>query len=219
MDLQTIELPRAEARERFIEYRHAVHRRHDDEDAAIMRGYRAMARGSALISLSACIQKGGVDNRGRPRLAVGKATATKVYLASRLATGSVTFCTKLYQEGRAPNNSVDVRTLPAGTLPVIPQDRVDSVAYHDREAVLGIIDYEARNPWATIMPNVPPRFRPARGLHLYDVLFEVDKWSRANPVVTRDPALIRRLAGDLYVVCAQWDLTDLERHVLAGRAR
>jgi hypothetical protein len=130
----------------------------------------------------------------------------------------VTFCTKLYVEGRALNNSVDVRVFAPGTLPRVEQSRIDAVQWSEREHVLGIIDNEVRNPWCTVMPNVPPRFRPAKGLHLYDVLFEVDKWSRANPIVTRDPALLRRLGGDLYVVCATWDLTELERHVLAGRA-
>jgi hypothetical protein len=35
--------------------------------------------------------------------------------------------------------------------------------------------------------------------------------------VPRDPALIRRVAGDLWTVLSVWDLTELERAVLAQR--
>ena len=212
MDLQTIELPRAEARERFVEYRRAVHQRHDAEDEAIMRGYRAMAKGSALISLQAAISAGGVDEHQRPRIAVGKATAEKVFLERRGADGSVMFSTKLE---RASNNAIDVRPFPAGTLPSIDLDGVD---WSQREAK-GVVQGGWNGTRFSVMPNVPPRFRPAKGLHLYDVLFEVDEWAKEAPPVTKDPALLRHLAGDLYVVCAVWDLTELERLVLAGRAR
>lgn len=37
------------------------------------------------------------------------------------------------------------------------------------------------------------------------------------PVPPTDPFLLRHLGGTLYVVLAQWDLTPLEKAVLAGR--
>lgn len=67
-----------------------------------------------------------------------------------------------------------------------------------------------------IVPNIPPRLRPKRGLHLYTILWEAE-WA-IDPVPPVDPALLRHLRGDLYVLCGTWDLTDLERAVLAGRA-
>ena len=211
MDLQTIELPEDEARERFTEYRNAVRARHNEEDAAIMRGYRALAKGSSLISLAGAIRAGGCDEKNLPRLAVGKATALKVWLSQRDADGAVRFVTRRYYEGRAANNHIDVRAFPPGTLPTV--DAVGMTWEARRRAGLSQTE-ELFTP----MPSVPPRFRPARGLHLYDVLFEVDEWRKDAPPVTRDPALLRRLAGDLYVVCATWDLTELERLVLAGRS-
>ena len=49
-------------------------------------------------------------------------------------------------------------------------------------------------------------------LDRYFILWEAD-WQRRAPV---DPALLRPVGGDLYVVVATWDLTDLERAVLNG---
>jgi hypothetical protein len=48
------------------------------------------------------------------------------------------------------------------------------------------------------------------------VLWEVERWELVPPT---DPALIRHIRGDLWAVLATWDLTEIERHVLAQRAR
>lgn len=45
------------------------------------------------------------------------------------------------------------------------------------------------------------------------MLFEAE-W---RPEPPKDPALLRHIGGDLYSVVAVWDLTELERAVLAGR--
>lgn len=37
-----------------------------------------------------------------------------------------------------------------------------------------------------------------------------------TPVPPRDPILLEHVAGSLYSVLAQWDLTDLERALMAG---
>ena len=74
-----------------------------------------------------------------------------------------------------------------------------------------------------IMPLVPPAgLRLAggfSGLHEHFTLFEVEAWAdspiRAQP--DRDPYLLRHVAGDLYAVIYEWDLSDLERAVMAGR--
>jgi hypothetical protein len=69
----------------------------------------------------------------------------------------------------------------------------------------------------TVVPPVPPRHRPRRPrrarLH---ILWEVEQW---DPTPPRDPALLRHIRGDLWAVLATWDLTDIERHVLAQRSR
>ena len=70
----------------------------------------------------------------------------------------------------------------------------------------------------SMVPNVPPKFRPARSTTLatYHVLWEVDEWKK-TPRPPGDPALLKHLRGDLWIVLATWDLTPLEQAVLAER--
>lgn len=202
MDLQTVEMPRAEARAKFREYRDAVRARFTKEDDEIMRGYRAIARGQRVISLRTAISTGGVcENTGRPKLAVARANATVCWLEERNENGAVTFST---DPRRAHNNTRDVRRFPKGTLPATRGTQ--KPVYH-RSSYSG---------FKAMVPPVPPALRPARGLHLYDTLWEVARWEEV-PHAPGDPALLRKLGGDLYAVIAVWDLTELEKIVLNGR--
>jgi hypothetical protein len=72
--------------------------------------------------------------------------------------------------------------------------------------------YDTRDRPA-LVPIVPPNLRPDRALSRYVILFEAE-WRPVPPV---DPLLLRHLHGALYVVLAAWDLTPIERAVLAGR--
>lgn len=206
MDLATIEMERPKAREAFLEYRAAVRRRHDAEDAAIMRGYRALADGKQLLRLTQTLTAGGTTslvtrnwnrettNVTVPRLAVARASATKVWTFGIDANGRCEMRTK---RDVAVNNQYDRIIVPNGTFEAGTQDTV----------------------WtspriAAIVPNVPPALRPATALSNYHVLFEAE-WA-LDPEPPIDPALIKRLGGDLWVVVATWDLTELERAVLAG---
>ena len=87
--------------------------------------------------------------------------------------------------------------LPPGTLPP-PEGALTT--YGDARAMV---------------PPVPPVHRPVSSLGNYHVLFEAI-WEQVAP---KDPALLKHIGGDLYVVCATWDLTEIERTVLAGRFR
>jgi hypothetical protein len=59
---------------------------------------------------------------------------------------------------------------------------------------------------------------PARGCDLskHFVLWEVESWDFAPPI---GPMLLRPIGGNLYAVIAQWDLTDIERMIIAGTRR
>ena len=68
-------------------------------------------------------------------------------------------------------------------------------------------------PWSqlrTHVPHVPPDVRPRFKLSNYHILFEVKAWEEYNV----DPFLLRRIAGHLYVVEAEWELTELEASLL-----
>lgn len=62
------------------------------------------------------------------------------------------------------------------------------------------------------VPFMPPSVRPKRWLSSYHILFEVEQWTE----YPADPFLLKHITGWLFVVEAEWDLTELERSLLAG---
>jgi len=63
------------------------------------------------------------------------------------------------------------------------------------------------------VPMIPVDVRPQKHLERYHILFEAD-W-HDYPV---DPYLLRRIGqADLWLVLAEWELTDLERAVMSHR--
>jgi hypothetical protein len=74
------------------------------------------------------------------------------------------------------------------------------------------IKHSWQTPIAQV-PLVPVHLRPKRGLQNYHILWEAE-WTKVYP---RDPYLLRRFGGDAWLVVAAWDLTDVERAVMANR--
>lgn len=209
MDLSTTTIEPVDpvlARKRFREYQAAVRKRHSDEDAAIAAGYRAMAEGKRLISLSRTIEAGGLNDQGLPALAVARANAEWCYLGWEIS-----------RFGRpAPEVSWNVTFSEVQR----PPSNARHVVRRFRDLFTGLDVGSGRSGFwwdlRAMVPPVPPSLRPARGLGRYHVLWEVDRWERA-PLPPGDPALLRQIAGDLYAVVATWDLTELEQLVLARR--
>lgn len=73
-----------------------------------------------------------------------------------------------------------------------------------------------------MVPIVPADVRETvtGPLRDYHILWEVEQW-HDQPLVTppTDPYLIRHIGGSLWSVEAEWDLTDLEKAVIAGTRR
>jgi hypothetical protein len=201
MDLATLQLDPNIAREKFLDYRRSVRARHDAEDAQIMRGYQALSQGKIVIDLVATIRKGGGHLQGPrrkwlPRLAVMRADQRWCQVRT-FQDGAVAYHHEGWPTSRERRNVV---MLPPGTLPPPVGETHQLAWWKDHQAMV---------------PPVPPGLRPADSLGNYHVLWEAE-W---QPVPPKDPALLKHIGGDLYVVCATWDLTDLERTVLAGRFR
>jgi len=204
----------ADARTKVAEYLKSVRERHNEEDAAILRGYRALAKGHAVIDLPKCIRLGGeFEDTKLPRLAVATASHEFVW-AERRAEGDVTFLpgrrsswgSNRISHGRRK----DVYRFPEGTLPEHP--------YSDAEFDRHRRSHPWGGDWRAMVPIVPPSLRPAHSLDGYATLFEVAEWA-PDPTAPRDPALLKHIGGDLYAVVATWDLTELEQAVLNGRLR
>lgn len=194
MDLATIVIEPSEALERAKEYRDAFRLSRSTEDEAMAQGFRAAARGLPIIELSKVIAAGGFFDSGLPHLAIARADATECFVGwhwrEMLTFGDSRFASNTHA-ALVGRHVVNVRA--------------------DKPAK--VIRWNGH----TMVPNVPPRHRPKRGrLHNFHILWEVEEWTLTPP---RDPALLRHIRGDLWSVLAVWDLTDLERAVLAQRAR
>jgi hypothetical protein len=200
MELATIEMPVEEAKARLVHYERMLASERTDQDRRIARGYKTLARGMPIIELTKSIATGGFHDSGLPRIAIARADAKDCWVEheSWPEPGAFVFSTE------APRWS---RTLNRGAL-------VNSRTVRVRITP----EMDIPNRWSrgghTIMPIIPPNLRPRRNrLHLFHILWEVEEWK--NLVVPRDPALVRWISGDLWEVTATWDLTELERAVLA----
>jgi hypothetical protein len=200
MNVELIKIDRATARAKLNAYRKALATRAHTEAAnkvraeweGIKAGYRAAARGLPLIELSKAMARGGWDEQGRPRFAVARADQRQV--RCNVGGWALEFeppWTGYRQPARAKFR-FELSMLP----PRAPGART-------------------HNGIRAIVPMVPPDVLPRLDLDLSRrvILWEAD-WIAA-PV---DPLLLLPLGGDLYAVEAAWDLSPLERAVLAGRA-
>jgi hypothetical protein len=64
----------------------------------------------------------------------------------------------------------------------------------------------------TAVPFMPPSVRPKKWLSTYHILFEVENWTQ----YPTDPFLLKHITGWLFIVEAEWELTELERQLLSG---
>lgn len=203
MDVATISMPADEALAKYHEYTSALADREPTyEDRGIVLGYRALAKGRSLIDLHDVFRRCPADDQGRPRLALARAHWRRCwYRADR--GGGARFAEGRDFVGSSRRHSWHRHvTLPDGTLPQAlraGEHRADSRQRYDVNLT-------------AVVPLIPANLRPARGLNCYCVLWEAE-WE----AVPTDPMLIRHLYGSLYAVFACWDLTPLERAVLAGR--
>lgn len=209
MDLAVIDVEQEKAREALTAYRRSVKDRQEAEVAQIMRGYRALARGQRLIALSATMRAGGlVERRAWQRDSRGGLSSWPVSLpALAVARADQREIRCTIQRGRARFYWDD--------------DALYRERSRQRLDVQAFDPDEEHNSWhqrqfRAMVPLVPPPLRPAHALSGYVVLWEAE-WAQ-DPPAPRDPALLKHIGGDVYAVLAVWDLTELERAVLAGRS-
>lgn len=162
-------------------------------------------RGRKLIDLNGTFQRAGRKENGLPELAIARADRDTCYVqvqqeSARFRTYgrrervSGQYGTSLEREGE---NMVQV-LLPrwGGTLPGDP-------------------DSWAKDQYSTATPTLPDDIaRKYDFLENYHVLYEVESWSQVpRPVV--DPFLLRHVAGSVWAVLEQWDVSALEAAALS----
>lgn len=191
MQTSGIELDRSTAHKLYREY--LKHREHQTPvDNEIQRAYHAISKGRVVIRAMQSIIDAGLDDKGRPRLALAPADAD--YCNCRLDADGTVIMTgdsnAMWRARRSKTRNV--------------QFRAETFARPRRFS----------ENLRAVMPVIPPGIRPARGIENYHVLWEAE-WEPRPP---RDPILLRRVGmADLWVVCGAWDLTEVERAAMATR--
>lgn len=191
MIVQDISISKAKAAEFYDNYWNQVNTQRTKEDEQIARAYKAAAQGYKLIDLAQSIQKAGAGDGGLPKLAIARASETFVYYRN-FKGGNPTFTSAL-DRWKSPdfNYGIFYRTILPGVD--LPKTNFDV--------------YKA------MVPIVPPQFRPKFKLSNYHILFEA-VWTKEPP---RDPFLLKHCGGSIYIVLAEWDLTEIERSVMYQR--
>lgn len=210
-----MQIDRAEAREKLDEYRTALQRRHSQaverEYDAIVKGYEELAKGTPLINARQAIRDAGWRADGRPALAICRAD-------QKQCRWHITRSSRRWDSATSERTG---RWAPmewefVGVLQRWDRQRAGSICFR-------IPDVKTEPPVTprdgmAMVPLVPPDVIPARGLDFkrHYILWEVENWDAAPPV---DPMLLKPIGGDLYAVIGQWELTDLERSIIAGTRR
>lgn len=199
MNTPTMTMTPAEAQAKLLAYRKQLHRKADAEFEAAAKGYEAMVKGLRLLDINLAFVDVPLDAKQRPRLAIGRADRKQVRL--RDGTGFYQFSTT-QQRARAT-----WQDLPDGDTLNIRIPRTSRPSCHDGYA---------------LVPMVPADALETAGnpdLSKCHILWEVEQWAdrRIGSAPDKDPYLLRHLHGSLYVVLAEWDLTELERAVMSGR--
>ena len=205
MEVQTVTMEPEVAATAFKEYRAAFMAERNRIDGELMRGYKALAEGKTLISLTEAIRAGGVDSMGRPRLAIARADEAQITV-TRTRGGGLTYDPDPRSRIRMPDRlfRFDDETIPGLT------------ADQEAEKIRGRWGTTSawNETWTARLPFIPPQYRPPLKIENYHLLWEAE-W-RLDPRTQRlDPMLLRRVGGDLFAVVAAWDLTEVEKLVLA----
>jgi len=191
MQTEQIVLERDKARELWRDYRKHQHWS-EPIDREVMRSYQALAQGKVVIQALESIVKAGVGPDGLPRLAIVRADAKHCWLDSRNWANILIFASTV--------SAISQSNLTRQRIE-LPLDRFPGINKLDRRR-------------RAVVPQIPLPLRPKRGLANYHILFEAE-WSFIAP---KDPLLLRRAGkGDLWIVCAAWELTEIERAALTAR--
>lgn len=191
MNAGQITMTKEEARERLQHYRRALHNRADEEYEATAALYGALAKGTPVIELAHAFTLAPLDEKGRPKMAIARADEKQVKVWSG-------------------NGVREFEPAPARhTLAM-------------RARTTRIVD--PRSNWRqpdgyALVPLVPPAVLGNRNPAKHWILWEVEQWAdaRLDAAPDRDPLLLRQIRGSLYAVVGQWDLTEVERMVMASR--
>ena len=191
METQRIFMDAEKAEELYRKY---LTNRHYErpEDAEIRKAYKLLSKGKLIVRAQASILNAGLKADALPKLALANASAPACWLDPSSSSGSAVMSSSERYNSRDTRN---VFRFPNNSFP-------------------GINIHRKNWRYKALMPIIPADIRPRRALESYHVLWEAE-W---EPIVPVDPYLLQRIGKtDMWLVLGMWDLTEVEREVLASR--
>jgi len=185
----------------------------EKEDIVTMESYRAMAKGHRIINVANAIRGAGLcTEKQLPVLAIARANWENCHLRFDTNSGfnSVVFSQDPWLNTNWRSNAAKRFIDPKRVIPFLSS--IFGAELTNAEWRKGR-SLPVANTQRAVVPTIPVHLRPAGDLSEYFILFEAE-WDKHAPP---DPLLLKHVAGHMYSVLAQWDLTDVEKAVLEGR--
>jgi hypothetical protein len=170
-----------------------------------LKGFEALAKGSKLIDLDDVMTKCPLDSKARPKMAIARHDRKMVKFEWSRHTSRAQF----HSDFGACREERPLETL------II---RVNMGRTHTQVNPQGQMVWKVEG--YALVPMIPLDVRPKTGIpENACILWEVEKWADHSLAVVPDidPYLPKPVAGSLYAVIAEWDLTPLERAILHKR--
>lgn len=239
MEVPTISIDREEARRRVEAFTSRRRRNLTEMDRALYRGYKALAEGLALIDVNQAVKQGGqFEENHCPRIALARADLKTVFFDHRVDYSdgdsrrlAGIFCAwsrrdwegdPIYKALRETPEAKAQGTHPASINQGLLIELEPGTLQPPEESWTAASRW-FKQTYAATVPDIPFHLRPDGDMTNYFILWEVAEWRSLYrpPRAPADPLLLERIAHPVYVVVAQWDLTELEQRLLEafrGRA-
>lgn len=210
MNVSTITVPAEEALTKLAQYKALNARQRTADDERIQSMYAAVSKGARVINIASAFRETGLNDLKQPKLAIARGDWREVFFhpgkwlreendGTISATGRWS-----HDKGAGSFNDADEFRWTAYRKTVSFEDTFP----HDM----------ATGTIKATVPHIPPNIRPVTNLRNFHILFEVENWvpvkAKAKP--SRDPFLLQRIQGDLFIVVAEWELTALEMSLLGA---
>jgi hypothetical protein len=196
MEVPTIRVERSDALRKIREYKSLNARQRTAEDDRLQALYQMVSKGARVLNVREAFKTTGLSEKGQPRLAIARGDWKTVRFQAHSGHSAWDYVSG---GGKFSDADKDERWRPT-------QDYVLKDGAFDSGKLTG---RGLRSP----VPHIPPGLRPKYSrLSNFYILFEVQSWEE----YPRDPFLLRRIEGDLFVVVAEWELTELEAMLLGS---
>lgn len=206
MNVSTIAVPTETAIQKINDIEALKKSQRTDEDDALLSIFKAVRKHNArVINLVDAFRQTGLNEKGQPKLAIAQGDWKTVYFHSRRGLSIDSRKSHTYTIHRWNNGGGCFQDASS----------FNPAAYAKTVSLLGSIfpdSFLTRGGLRSPVPHVPANVRPDFHLRNYHILFEVQNWEE-YPV---DPFLLKRVVGNLYIVIAEWELTEIEASLLGS---